>query len=125
MMSDVRSSIGNGFWTNLPALTNVERLEAACHQVILRDGDEVARGALRTLLHLDVGEGLDPASPAANLVKVAAAQIFDLAAILEEDGTDSLSLRVATAHLCQTLTGMRSHLSGGRRTMAFGPRREA
>lgn len=111
----------NGHWTNLPALTHVERLEAACHQVILPAGDDEAWTALRDLLHLDVGTGLDPLSPAKRLAERAMEQIDSVASLLDEDKPDLMALRVATARLCQTLTTMRGHLSSGRRLIGLVP----
>lgn len=105
----------DGYWTNLPALTRVERLEAACHRVMLPAGGAEAREALRRMLPLDLGQGLDPNSPAASAARAAADQIAVLVCLLQETKPDSLRLRVAAARLSQTLANMRGHLSGGRR----------
>lgn len=121
MMNDAKPGKSSGYWTSLPVLTHVERLEAACQQVILRTGDVEARSALGDLLHLDLGSGLDPLSPASTLVKLATEQIHTVASILDEEKPDVMALRVATARLCQTLTTMRGHLSGGRRLIGAAP----
>jgi hypothetical protein len=106
--------------TIFPTLTHVEQLEEACHRVILQSGDEQARSGLKALLHLDLHEGLSPLSPAASLAKLAASHASSLAVLLEDDRSNGLALRVATARLCQTLTSLRGHLSG--RRMIGGPR---
>lgn len=111
-----------GDWTTLPALTQVERLEAACHRVMLPAGGEEARNALRRMLPLDLGAGLDPGSAAASAARAAAAQMADLVALLEENHPEPLALRVGAARLCQTLVNMRGHLSGGRRLNAAARR---
>lgn len=113
----------DGYWTNLPALARVERLEAACHRVMLPAGGAEARQALKQMLPLDLGRGLDPESPAASAARAGADQISGLIAILEETDPDSLTLRVAAARLCQTLANMRGHLNGGRRISVASERR--
>ena len=109
-------------WTSLPALPQVERLEAACHRVMLPAGGEEARNVLRHMLPLDLGAGLDPGSAAASAARTAAAQMADLLALLDENHPEPLALRVGAARFCQTLATMRGHLSGGRRLRAAASR---
>lgn len=109
-------------WTSLPALAQVDRLEAACHRVMLPAGGDEARNALRHMLPFDLGAGLDPGSAAASAAKTAAAQMADLVTLLEENHPEPLALRVGAARLCQTLSTIRGHLSGGRRLSAAASR---
>lgn len=97
-------------WTFEPALTQLEQLEAACQKVVLHAGETKERAALRELLSLIVGSGLNPFSPGESLVKVAAGQICVVAAILAGEKPDPLALRVAAEQLRETLTTIRGHV---------------
>jgi hypothetical protein len=105
------------------ALARVERLEAACHPIILHSENVASRLELQGLLDLDVSEGLVPGSPTESLAKIASAQAIAIAALLKRKVIDELALRVATAQLCQTLTSMRGHLSDGHRLIGNWPRK--
>lgn len=120
-MQHARIRENDGYWTNLPALTRVERLEAACHRVILSPGGEEERTSLRALLMLGLGKGFDPFSPAAPLAEEAGEKISGVAAILNQEKPNILAMCVAVARLCQTLTNLRGHLGGGRRLIGASP----
>ncbi|MDB5487296.1 MAG: hypothetical protein JWQ58_1011 [Reyranella sp.] len=105
------------------ALARVERLETACHPIILQSDSHDSRLQLQGLLGLDVSEGLVPGSPAESLAKIASAQAIAIGALLTRQVIDELALRVATAQLCQTLTSMRGHLSDGHRLVGTWPRK--
>lgn len=121
-MTDERRGSSRLEWVIEPAFTQLEQLEAACRQVVLHAEENGERAALRELLDLVVGSGLNPFAPGERLVKAAAGQICVVAAILAGEKPDPLALRIATERLCQTLTTMRGHLGGGEQTIGSAPR---